>query len=84
LPCNGLPPIHFRAGDTVAIARKLWDLPNHRLNTVARHLNFSFHHHEALDDARACAHIVRCAMEQTKTETPAEMMKALGVAWKEI
>lgn len=33
-------------------------VPNHKLDTVAHHLGFTqFHHHNAMDDARACAFI---------------------------
>lgn len=57
--------------DSCDIARSLWaELPNHKLNTVCKHLNFSFKHHDALDDARACCHIIRTAMALTNTATP--------------
>lgn len=40
-------------------ARKVFpQLPNHKLNTVARHIGFDLtQHHHALADAEACAHI---------------------------
>ena len=51
---------------TSTIARKVWsELPNHRLKTVCNHLNYRFWHHHPLEDARACAHIVRTAMRVT-------------------
>lgn len=37
------------------------ELPNHKLNTMAGHFDFPFRHHDALDDARAAAHIM-CRM----------------------
>lgn len=52
--------------DSCTIARKVWsELPNHRLKTVCNHLNYRFWHHHPLEDARACAHIVRTAMRVT-------------------
>ena len=57
------PPNSFWL-DSCEIARNLWtNLPNHKLNTVCAHLKFEFRHHDALDDARACCHILRTAME---------------------
>ncbi len=44
---------------TVALARRTWpDLPNYRLPTVARHIGHPFRHHDALEDAEACAMIL--------------------------
>lgn len=74
-----LPDIHFRYGDTVILSRKLWkDTVNHKLNTVAEALGFDFHHHQALDDARACEYIVRKALEQTELPSVEALMKATG------
>ncbi len=74
-----LPDIHFRYGCTVKLSRALWkQMANHKLNTVAGNLGFSFHHHQALDDARACEYIVRKALEETHAETVEAMMEAAG------
>lgn len=45
--------------DTLSLSRKfLKKLPNHKLNTVCEHLNIDLkHHHNALDDAKACANV---------------------------
>ncbi|OWA34213.1 hypothetical protein B9G55_17990 [Saccharibacillus sp. O16] len=46
------------------LARKIWpEMPNHKLNTVARELGLSaFKHHDAIEDARTAAHIfLRCS-----------------------
>jgi len=41
---------------TVNLAKKkLKQLPNHKLNTVAAHYEIGLDHHQALSDARACA-----------------------------
>lgn len=76
-----LQPVPFLYGDTVALSRVLWkDLPNHKLNTVAEALGFDFHHHQALDDARACEFIVRKALEETGASSVEDMMKETGCA----
>ena len=50
----GLRAPTFSYADTVAIARKAWpDLENHKLGTVGAFLGIDFHHHNALEDARA-------------------------------
>ena len=49
-----LPP--FRTIDTVRLARKAFPgRPSYRLNAMAEMIGFSFTHHHALEDARACA-----------------------------
>ena len=52
-------PYDFTAIDTVPIARKLFpELRNHKLDTVAKHLQLGdFNHHRACDDARVLAEI---------------------------
>ena len=53
----------FEILDTLSIARRLFpSLENHKLNTVANHLDIELlNHHRAADDARATAHIfLRC------------------------
>lgn len=62
----GISPPDARWLDSCAIAQEVWThLPNHKLKTVCKHLNFSFKHHDALEDARACSHVVRSAMAAT-------------------
>lgn len=44
---------------TFKAAQKTWaELENHKLDTVSRHLDFTFTHHNALEDALACANIL--------------------------
>jgi DNA polymerase-3 subunit epsilon len=72
----GLREEPFRFGCTARLARRVWDgLPNHRLDTVAGALGFSFRHHNALDDARACAFLVRKALERSGTDDIEAMMR---------
>lgn len=52
-----IPPVQFL--DALPLARKSLELPSYRLPTVAAALNIpSFNHHNAEDDALACARIV--------------------------
>lgn len=49
---------------TATIARRVWPmLENHKLNTLANYHGFVFEHHNALEDARACAVVFQKAME---------------------
>lgn len=78
LDAYDLPDIHFFYGDTVKISRLLWkQMANHKLNTVAGLLGFDFHHHQAMDDARACEFIVRKAMEETGAANVRALMDLL-------
>lgn len=56
---NIMPPV-YKTLDTLRTSQKLLpQLPNHKLNTVADALNIQLnHHHNALDDAQACADIL--------------------------
>ncbi len=57
---NRLVVAHNAAFDTKVLARRLFpEFPNHRLNTVCENLNIQLdHHHDALEDSRACAEIL--------------------------
>ena len=67
-----IPPPDVTWIDSCKIARKVWsELPNHRLKTVCNHLNYRFWHHNPLEDARACSHIVRSAMHVTGWDSDA-------------
>ena len=66
----------FRFGCTARLARHVWaGLPRHKLDVVAAALGFSFRHHDALEDARACAFIVRKALERSGTDDIEAMMR---------
>ena len=78
LDAYDLPDLHFFYGDTVKISRLLWkQMANHKLNTVAGLLGFSFHYHQAMEDARACEFIVRKAMEETGASNVRVLMDQL-------
>ncbi|MFA6075426.1 MAG: 3'-5' exonuclease [Negativicutes bacterium] len=60
------------------IARKVWPkLINHKLSTVAGHIEFDFRHHDALEDARACAMVVLQAMQQEQVTELRQLAKKL-------
>ena len=68
---------------TVEISRRVWpDLPNHKLDTVADFLGYTFHHHQALDDARACALIVVKAAEAVGASSMEELLEKTGLSLK--
>lgn len=77
----GLRAPTFSYADTVAIARKAWpDLENHKLGTVGAFLGIDFHHHDALEDARACAAIpLRAGERLGETGDLCALAQKLGV-----
>ena len=61
---------------TVILSRKVWkDLENYKLNTVAEKLKFSFRHHNAKDDAMACANIEIEAERKLRVNSFSELLK---------
>lgn len=55
----------FYVIDSLAVARRAWPkLTNHKLSTVAAHLQVALTHHDAASDAKACAEIVLRAGQQ--------------------
>jgi DNA polymerase-3 subunit epsilon len=56
---HGLPAIQFPYVCSLRTSRKvLTSLASHKLDAVANHLGFTFKHHDALEDAIACAKII--------------------------
>lgn len=54
-----LPAVDFNYTDSVLISRKLFpEMPSHRLDVMAERFGIQFHHHDAREDAMACASIV--------------------------
>ncbi|MCT4614080.1 MAG: 3'-5' exonuclease [Marinifilaceae bacterium] len=65
---------------TVNISRKLWPaMPNHKLNTMASMFNIELDHHNALDDALACAQIMLKAADVTDTNTTKDLLSSLDL-----
>lgn len=62
----GLPYPEIPYFCTVTAAKQAFPhLVNHKLNTVSDHVGFSFCHHNALEDAEACAMVLIGAMKAT-------------------
>ncbi len=59
----GLAPPALPFVCTVQLARRTWDFPNNRLDTVARYLDIPLVHHDPASDAEACARIVLAGWE---------------------
>lgn len=73
---EGLPGLTLPWICTVELAQRAWpQLPNRKLPTVAAHLGVELNHHDALSDARACAHIYLAALAAT---SPAPALPILG------
>ena len=66
LDADGTPYPEIDYFCTLVISRLTWpQFPAHNLDRVAQHLGISFNHHDALEDARACALI---AIEACKVQ----------------
>lgn len=54
-----LPPVEFDYADSLTISRRLFpQMSSHTLDAVAKRFGIEFRHHDALEDAMACASIV--------------------------
>ena len=51
--------------DSVLVARRTWEASSYDLANVCKIIGYDFKHHDALEDAKACGHIVVTAMEKT-------------------
>lgn len=64
----GLPYPEIPYFCTVVAAKKTFpELMNHKLNTVSAHIGFKFSHHNALEDAEACARVLVAAIRKTES-----------------
>lgn len=70
----------YQTLDTLRTSRDLLpQLPNHKLNTVAESLNIDLkHHHNALDDAQACAGILISQVNQFGTDKIKPFVRMIG------
>lgn len=83
LLANHIEPPKFYHCCTVQISRKAWpNLPNHKLNTVGDFLHVDFRHHDALEDARACAAIPLAAAELVGADSVEDLAQTLRVSVK--
>ena len=59
LEIYGLPPVEFDYVDSLIISRRVFpEMESHSLNFVAARFGINFRHHDALEDAAACAAII--------------------------
>ena len=79
----GLARAQFEYYCSCQIARAVWpELGSHSLAVVAQHIAFPFKHHDALEDARACAMVVLRAAEQSAAASMPELIGALRLRRK--
>lgn len=77
----GLPVPDFSALCTVQVARRVFPAPEGcGLGKVARRLGITFEHHDAGEDAYACARIALAAMGETGTTDVHGLAASIGVA----
>lgn len=63
----GLPLVENNWIDTAKVSRRCWDefaYKGYGLSNVCQKLGYSFNHHDALEDAKACAYILISAIKQ--------------------
>ncbi|MDF2859288.1 MAG: hypothetical protein K0Q87_5139, partial [Neobacillus sp.] len=59
------------------LAKKLLRLPSYRLDQIASYYKIRFHHHQASDDAKVCAEIVRNMLNEAHIEDLDQMQKTI-------
>lgn len=84
LACKPLD-IEIRYACTVLLSRRIWqNLPNHKLGTMSNYLKIEFEHHNALEDASACAQIVLAAAALTQSRNILELIKSTKLPIKQL
>ena len=80
----GVEPVPIQYACTVRLSRALCpDAPSHRLPDVCNYLRLPrFAHHNAADDARACARICLALARRSGADSLDELLDAAGVRWK--
>ncbi|MDH4988775.1 3'-5' exonuclease [Aminobacter anthyllidis] len=69
IPC---PDIDYIC--TLKMAKMVWqELASHRLNEVSRHIDFSFKHHNAAEDAHACGEVALAAARKLNVNALREL-----------
>ncbi|OHB72833.1 MAG: hypothetical protein A2V70_01405 [Planctomycetes bacterium RBG_13_63_9] len=77
----GIPQPEFRALCTCCLAKAMWPtLGSYTLKSVTQMLGIALQHHNAADDAAACAEIVRVACQQTSCRFIEGLVERLGIA----
>lgn len=70
---------------TLQIAKKVWpNMPRHSLDVLAEELKISFKHHDAEDDAAACAQVLIRACVESKADGVVELASMLKLRPKQL
>ncbi|THF53927.1 3'-5' exonuclease [Allorhizobium terrae] len=76
-----LPYPSFDYVCSVKLAQKIWpQLPSHKLNILAAHLDLSFRHHNAAEDANICAQAVVEMMDRKGAADVVELAGMVGLS----
>lgn len=77
---NSIDYPNFQHTCTYQIAKKIWPgLINYKLKTLAQKFEYTFKHHNALEDAKASGHILIKAFEEVNSSTFDELLKAANL-----
>lgn len=77
----GIEPPRLRYACTVVISKLAWpDRSTYRLNAMADHLGITFRHHDAGEDAEACAKIALKACRQTDSPGLHDLLKRFNIS----
>ena len=80
LDAYGIPYPTFDYICTVKLSQKAYpELPSHKLNNLCDALGVKFHHHQAYDDAYACAEVLVSIMEDCSLRTLKEIEDFFGM-----
>lgn len=82
ISCYDLETDSMRYACTVTGSRKTYNLENNKLNTVSDHLGIDLNHHQALDDARACAKIMIDIFDKHGCHTFEDLCVKKGICLK--
>lgn len=64
-----LEPFNIKWIDSCKVARSVWPHEsNHKLKVLCEKIGFGFKHHDALQDARACAQVLLAAIKESKLD----------------
>jgi DNA polymerase-3 subunit epsilon len=64
-----LEPFNIKWIDSCKIARSVWPHESsHKLKVLCEKIGFEFKHHDALQDARACAQVLLAAIKESKLD----------------
>ncbi len=81
----GLALPHFYSGCTLQLARKVWPgQASYALNALGAFLGYTFHHHQADEDALICGRILLAAQQAAQEADAAALFRRYGLGPQEI